>query len=319
MDNTPRLRHLPISAFAVVMGLCGVAIAWNTARGTLHAPGLVADGLLALSGAVFMVLTLLYLIKIIRHLPEVLKELRNPVALNFFPTFSISLILLGIGTLHTLPTLSWVLWASGTVAQLLFTLYVMQVWIHHEHFEIHHMNPAWFIPVVGNILVPIAGVQFGHTEISWFFFSTGLLFWLVLLSIVFNRVIFHQALPDKLLPTLFILIAPPAVGFVSYLGLSGELDSLARVLYYAALFLTLLLLTQTARFTRLPFTLSWWAYSFPLAAVTVATMLMHERLELKAFATLSYTLLGLVTVLIGYLSLRTLVAIGRRQICIEGG
>lgn len=47
--------------------------------------------------------------------------------------------------------------------------------------------PAWFIPVVGNIIVPLAGVRFAPAEVSWFFFSIGLVFWIVLLAIVMYR------------------------------------------------------------------------------------------------------------------------------------
>ena len=102
------------------------------------------------------------------------------------------------------------------------------------------MNPSWFIPIVGNILVPIAGVPLGYTDISWFFFSIGIVFWPVLLTIIFYRIIFHPALPGKLIPTFFILIAPPAVGFLSYMKLTGEMDNFARILYFSGLFFTLL-------------------------------------------------------------------------------
>jgi tellurite resistance protein len=36
---------------------------------------------------------------------------------------------------------------------------------------------------------------------------------------------------------LFILLAPPSVGFISYIGMVGELDVFARIIYYMALFL----------------------------------------------------------------------------------
>jgi hypothetical protein len=145
-----------------------------------------------------------------------------------------------------------VLWLAGTALHLVFTFYVMDVWIHHDKFEVHHINPAWFIPVVGNVLVPIAGMELGYTELSWFFFSIGMLFWLVLFAIIFYRVLFHNPLPGKLMPTFFILIAPPAVGFIACIKLTGDLDAFGRVLYYSGLFLTLLLLTQTKKVQPTP-------------------------------------------------------------------
>jgi hypothetical protein len=162
---------------------------------------------------------------------------------------SIALILLSIAWLPVSAPYSKLLWLAGTGLHLLLTLYVITQWMHQGKFEIVHLNPAWFIPVVGNILVPIAGVSHAPVEVSWFFFSVGLLFWPVLLTIIIYRVIFHGSLPERLMPTLFILIAPPAVGFLSYLKLTGELDAFAHVLYHGALFFTLLLFTQLRWFT----------------------------------------------------------------------
>ncbi len=188
---------------------------------------------------------------------------------------------------------------------LAFTLYVVNVWMHHEHFKIQHMNPAWFIPAVGNVLVPVAGVPLGYVDVSWFFFSVGMLFWVMLMTIIFYRVLFHDPIDERLLPTLFILIAPPAVGFIAYSRLVPELDPFARVLYYGGLFLTLLLFTQAGRFLRLRFFLSWWAYSFPLAAISIASLVMFERSGTDLYRYLGLGLLTLLTGIVAILLVRT--------------
>jgi tellurite resistance protein len=311
-----RLKFLPISFFAMVMGLTGLSIAWQKAEITYDLQLRMSGAWLALAAISFLILLALYLYKLFRHLDAVRKELAHPVQLNFFPTLSISLILLGTATLHQWPAIAGTLWLIGTTLHLLFTLYVMSVWIHHEHFEIHHINPAWFIPVVGNALVPIAGVPLGFMELSWFFFSIGMLFWLVLLAIIMYRVLFHQPLPSRLMPTFFILIAPPAVGFLSYVQLTGTIDAFARFLYYSGLFLTLLLATQVTRFARIEFYLSWWAYSFPLAAITIASLVMYERTGLVTFAAIGWALLSFVTLVVVYLLYRTALAVSGRKICV---
>jgi tellurite resistance protein len=312
----PRLRHFPVSFFAVVMGLTGLAIAWHKAQTTFALPLDLATPLLVLAGALFCVLLALYLTKLVRWREAVIAELGNPVLLNFFPTISISMLLLAVGTLPHWPGVAGVLWVLGSSLHLLLTLYVMGVWIHHEHFEIHHLNPAWFIPMVGNVLVPIAGVPLGFSEIAWFFFSVGILFWLILFTIIVYRMLFHHPLPERLMPTFFILIAPPAVGFIAYLQLAGGLDPFARVLYYSGLFLTLLLATQIGRFLRISFYLSWWAYSFPLAAIAIATLIMYEQAELSVFAALAWVLLTLATLLAVYLLARTAQAVAAHSICV---
>jgi tellurite resistance protein len=314
--SEPRLKYFPVSFFAMVMGLTGLAIAWHQAEIVYVMPLRLSEALLVLAALSFAALLALYLNKLWHHREAVAQELAHPIQLNFFPTVSISLLLLAIAALPYSLGVAGVLWVVGTNLHLLLTLYIMGVWVHHQQFEIHHINPAWFIPVVGNVLVPIAGVPLGFTEVSWFFFSFGILFWLVLLAIIFYRVFFHHPLPEKLMPTFFILIAPPAVGFLAYLALTGTLDAFGRMLYYSALFLTLLLVTQIGRFVRIEFYLSWWAYSFPLAAITIATLAMYQHTGLAVFVAVGWVLLTFVTLIVVYLLYRTARAIGSRKICI---
>jgi tellurite resistance protein len=319
MAEASRLARFPISFFATVMGLAGLAIAWEKAQSSLGLGLPLALPLVGLTAAVFLAVLALYLAKLVRHPAAVVQELRHPVKLSFFPTISISIILLGTASLPLLPTLAHALWWIGTGLHLAFTLYVLNAWIQQEHFEVQHMNPAWFIPVVGNVLVPIAGLPLGYVELSWFFFSIGMLFWVVLFTIIFYRVLFHHPIPARLTPTLFILIAPPAVGFVSYTRLAGGLDSFGRVLFFSAVFLTLLLFTQIGRFARLQFFLSWWAYSFPLAAITIASFVMHDLSGVGAYRMLGIGLLGLLTLVVAMLCVRTLLAIRAQGICVPEG
>lgn len=310
-----RLEHFPITFFAMVMGLTGLTLAWEQATQVFMFPDITGQILLVVSAAIFLMVTLIYLLKILVKTAAVQAEFNHPIKLSFFPAFSISMILMSIATLEKSSQLSMVLWSTGSALHLLFTLYVLTQWIHQPKFHVVHSTPAWFIPVVGNILVPIAGVEHGFYEISWFFFSIGLVYWIVLKTLIFNRIIFHDPLPEKMLPTLFILIAPPAVGFVSYIKLNGELDNFARLLFYAAIFLLLLLLTQLPRFTRISFYMSWWAYSFPLAASAVAAQLFFSLNNQPFFYYLALALLLLASGVISFLLIRTIVVIFKNQIC----
>ncbi|MTW22400.1 SLAC1 anion channel family protein [Allochromatium palmeri] len=320
MENTShtvtRLANFPVSFFSMVMGLSGLTIGWEKVQSLLALDLGLTPWLLGTTGTIFGLLVLIYALKLLLHREAVIRELHHPVKINFFPTISMSLLLLAIACLPVSTALSQPLWIAGTGLHLLFTLYIVSVWIHHEHFQIHHMNPAWFIPAVGNVLVPIAGVSLGYVDVSWFFFSIGILFWLILLVIVFNRVLFHHPIESHLMPTLFILIAPPAVGFIAYLKLVGELDSFGRILYFAGLFLTLLLFTQIRRFLGLRFFLSWWAYSFPLAAIGIASLTLFTQTDQAFYLQLGTGLITLLSGVVVVLLTQTLMAIGRQAICV---
>ncbi len=321
MDATPkkncRIKYFPVSFFSIIMGLSGFVIALQKAQSVLKLPISFSPTLLTITISIFLIFSFVYLLKIIFFSKEVIEEFNNPIKLSFFPTFSISLLLISIALLSVSPVISKYFWIIGTAVHLFITLKIISIWIQHSKFEIKHMNPAWFIPAVGNILVPVAGVTHFSPEISWFFFSIGFVFWVVLFIIFFNRSIFHQPLVEKLLPTYFILIAPPAVGFISYIKLTENLNDFARILYYFALFLTILMLFQLKMFRNLKYYLSWWAYSFPISAITIASILFFHLTGSSVFMNISYALLILLSLIIIILITKTIQAIYRREICVE--
>ena len=317
-EHESRLKNFPISWFSTVMGLAGLSIAWNRAEHFID-PGLCLSSIwLGLATLVFAVLVFVYALKIYVYPQEVRQELVHPVKQAFAPTVSIGMLLLSVAYLQISPQWSLVLWGAGTALQLVLTFYVLSSWMHHEHYQITHLNPAWFIPVVGNVIVPIAGLSHAPVELSWFFFSLGIFFWPILTAVIFYRLVFHTALPDRLMPTLFIFIAPPAVGFTAWVSLNGGVDAFARILFSVALVFTLLLLSQINRFRRLSFFLSWWAYSFPLAAMTIACFVMFKFTQVAFFLGLGVVMLGVLTLLIAVLFALTARAVWRKEICVAG-
>jgi tellurite resistance protein len=258
-----------------------------------------------------------YLLKIFRYPEQVWGEINHPVKIAFLPTFSISLILLSIALLPGHDTASLWLWTIGAGMHFIFTLYILSSWVHQNTYEIKHLNPAWFIPVVGNILVPIAGVHHAPIEISWFCFSIGLFFWPVLTGIIFYRLIFHTSLPERFIPTLFIFIAPPSLALLSWYQLTGTIGEFGFVLYYIAVFFFVLVTVQARYFVRIKFFLSWWAYSFPVAALAIATLLMAKESGRSFFIWFGEGLIAALTILIALLVLQTAKAVIGRTICID--
>jgi tellurite resistance protein len=143
-------------------------------------------------------------------------------------------------------------------------LVLIRRWILHSQDE-SVMTPAWFIPVVGNILVPVGGVPLGYVEASWFFFSIGLVLWIIFFTLAFHRVLFFASMSERSIPTLFILLAPPSVGLSAYFAFNdGHVGPLADIFYSVALFLALLLASMVRELTHGAFFMSWWAMTFPL-------------------------------------------------------
>ncbi len=313
-----RLCNFHITFFAIILGLAGFTLAVQKAGGLLHLLHPVSTVLLSITILLFAVVGALYLYKAATCPGAVRKELNHPIKINFFPLVAKILLVLSVVFMERNMAVSFYSWAVGTVLQFIASIYVISEWIQHEHFKIEHMTPGWFIPIVGSIIIPIAGVKHGYQELSWFFFSVGLIFWIILMVIVMYRMFFHAPIVEKLMPTLFILFAPPAIGFIAYVKLTGGgLDSFGRILYYFSLFLFFLVLYALPRLLKINFYLSWWAYSFPMAAKTLASFLMLSLTHDPIINFIAWFELAFLSIIIVVLVVKTIAAISRNQICVE--
>ncbi|BBK44621.1 transporter [Allostella vacuolata] len=273
----PDLRHFPLPLFASVMGLMGLSLAWRRAALVFpDLPAMIGEGILVAAIAWFLVVAGLYAAKAVTRWPAVLAEVRHPARANFVTAISIAVMLIGTGLAPHAPRAAEAIWLAGVAANVACAMLVIRRWI-LERFEPMQVTPAWFIPVVGNVVPPLAGIQFGHAELAWFCFAGGLGFWLVLFPLTMGRLFTGDPLPPGLMPMLFIFLAPPSVGFLSWMELNGgELDAAGRFLFYLALFIALCLATMAGRFVRVPWSLISLAYTFPLAALAAAALRYHQ-------------------------------------------
>lgn len=314
--NQRSLEHLPVQLFAVIMGISGFAIVFAKAYHLIAMPYWIYGTLLFVDTVLFLAIFIAYMFKWLLYPNAVKEEFFHPIKSSFMAAISISFLLVSIAYYDFAPTVSILLWYIGAPLQLLFTLIILQYWIHND-LKIVHSNPAWFIPIVGNLLVPVVGVEAAPMGISLFFFALGLFFWMVLFTIMLNRIIFHHPLAKKLIPTLFIFIAPPAVGFISYFRITnGSIDMISMFLYFIALSIFILLLFMVRMYDTKKFFISWWAFTFPLAAITIATLMLHMALDNSVTYYGSIMLILLTTLVVGFVTLRTLQACRAAEICI---
>lgn len=302
---------IPLPLFASVMGLSGLALVWRATETHWSMGHWVSGILTGLASATFILLLLAYIGKWFVAQDEVIQELNHPVRINFLPTLSINLILLGILTTPWLPSLGLDLWRVGALLQLILTVLIVNIWLNSER-PVASINPAWFIPAVGNVLVPVAAAPAGYPLVSAFFLSIGLFFWAILVTVIFYRLITKPPLEPAMRPTLVIMLAPPAVSCLAVIAMTGEFTSMALALFAIAVFFVLLLLPQIPSFFRLPFFPSWWAYTFPTAAFTVTCYQLAKYKGLLSDPMLGL-LTALVTTIVLLVSSRTLWAIVRGE------
>ena len=310
-----RLQFFPIMMFAIVMGLAGLTLVYKKVSEALFLPSIIYLVMMICTTIIFFIILYFYLLKIMKHKNEVKKEFSHPIRINFFAASSISILILSMIYRNTIDPLAQIFFIVGAVFHIFFTFYTIKFWI-NNNLEMQHSNPAWFIPIVGNLIVPIAGKGFIDDSVLYFYFSIGIFFWIILFSIILNRIIFHNQFAPKFMPTLFILIAPPAIGFISYVKLTGNLDFFAQILFNLGLFFTILVFVMYKNFINIKFFISWWAFTFPMAAITLATVLMYELTHKGFYAILSYILMVITSVLIDLVARQTIIHMNKKEICI---
>lgn len=311
-----RLKFFPIMMFATVMGMSGLTIMYQKAGVWLGFSIWIGTTLMAITTILFFLVSVTYITKFLKYKVIVQKEFSHPIRINFFAAASISMLMLATIYKESFPNISALFWYPGTLLHFILTMHTISFWINHNQ-ELDHSNPAWFIPVVGNVLVPIAGVGFVPQGVLLYFFSVGLFFWIILFAILLNRIIFHHQLAMKFMPTMFIFIAPPAVGFVAYFKMFEIIDLFATMLFNLALFFTLLIAFLYQNFVKIKFFISWWAFVFPLAAMSIASMLMYHHTHELTLLLLSYGMIGVTTIIISIVIYQTLVHMKKGEICIQ--
>ena len=310
-----RLQFFPIMMFATIMGLGGLTLVYERLNAIFSFPNYLALFMLGISTFLFFLVLIFYILKLIKYKDEVKKEFSHPIRVNFFAAFSISMLILSIDYRHYYTNVSELFFIFGAIFHIFFTYYTIRFWI-NNNLEIQHSNPAWFIPIVGNLIVPIAGKGFVDDSILYFYFSIGIFFWIILFSIILNRIIFHNQFAPKFMPTLFILIAPPAIGFISYIKLTGSLDFFAQILFNLGLFFTILVFVMYKNFVKIKFFISWWAFTFPMAAVTLSTILMYELTQKGIYSIFSYVLTFITTIIVLLVAIQTIKHMQKKEICI---
>ncbi len=311
-----QVEALPIGLFAAVMGLTGLSIAWTLAHtGTaspLARPGHRVGGLRRLRcprgglrrqgrhrrpGGESRVPP--------SHRGQPVRHAADQPASPADPLAPLSL--------H----LARLLWIVGALGMTLFAWWIVTRWLSDRQ-QAAHATPAWIVPVVGLLDVPLALPVLGlppMPAVMVFALAVGLFFALPLFTLILSRLLFEAPLPAALQPSLLILFAPFAVGFSAYVATTGTVDLFAEALFAVALFLLAVLLPKLARFGRsCPFRVSWWGVSFPLAAASVAALRIATAQPGPAIDILALGLLTLATAVIGWLLARTLVGLARGEL-----
>ena len=301
------VRHLPLNLFASVMGLSGLTLAWRVAHPSLGLPAFVGEAVGALAVVVFVLLAVAYLTKLTLHPEVVHAEFHHPVAGNFFGTIVIAVLLLSSVVAPYSEAAARSLWTVGALATFILSFIVVSRLLKGE-VDASHAVPAWLIPGVATLDIAVTG---GHMPMAWaaevnlLASAIGAMLALALFVMIVSRLVHRDRFPAAMTPSLMILVAPFAVGFLAYTNVVGGIDRFAALLFYFALFMFAVVAPKVFR-RGIAFSPAWWAIGFPIAALANAALRYAELRDSMPLWAIAVALLGLLSLAMAVLTVRTL-------------
>jgi tellurite resistance protein len=289
-----RASALRTNAFASIMGTLALGLAWRLAAATWPIPTLPGEMLLAGAALLFLALTASQALRVAHAPKSFAAEWNEPIASSFFGTFPICLSLLAMAALPYWLTGALALWVGGAVLQLTILIQLMARWITAPT-EQASITPPWLIPMVGNGAVCFAGSALGYADVCWGFLATALITWIGFLPLFLQRLIAGKPeLPPALAPTLSIFVSAPAINALAWFAVTGMIDNTYRVLAFTAFFFALLALRMARHMVGTTgFAMSWWAFTFPAAALASTFVRLHQQSPSPTTSLLAWgTLLG---------------------------
>ena len=307
--------RVPASLFAVVMGLDGLGGAWRAAARAYGASPWLADALLAVCAALWVGIFAAQVLKALVARERLRAELEDPVQGSLAALGPAALLLLATGVAVHFREVALALFWIGAAGEVALGAWLVGRWL-TAPVPVASVTPALYLgPVVGNLLAATAAGAVGRADAGWLFFGAGLVSWLVLAAVLLGRYLSAGELPARLRPLLGVELAPPALALVAYQALEGPgPDAMSRALLGFALFVAIVLVRLAGRFRDVPFAASYWAFTFPLAALATGALRQASAARGSVAGALALPLFVVANAVVAVIAFHTVVALTRGKL-----
>lgn len=318
-------RHIGPNWFAAVMGTgilaTGAALLpfdWPLVKELALVPW-------GLSVLMLLVISLATAVHWIRHPAESRAHLDDPTMAPFYGCVPMALLTVGSATLlvgsqaiGTQPAVvvDSVLWGLGAALGLIVVVTVPTLMIRRGDLDPQHAFGTWLLAVVPPVVAASAGapllshlptLELQQAMLLVCYAMVGISMFLAALTIalLWYRLIFIDGGPPRMVPTLWIVLGPlgQSVTAVGLLGPhAGELlkapygtglEALG-VVYglpvwgFALAWMAIAALVTLRTMRRgLPFSLTWWSFTFPVGTVVTGTAVLAVQTGAREFAWLA--------------------------------
>ncbi len=310
--------------FSSVMGTGALSLALLTYSSVFEFLKILSTTLTVLSTFLYFILFALWMAKVVLHSKEAKNELLNPSITHSHGMIGISAMIVSAALIYGFSVQSFPLWCLGALLTVAFSLLVPYLLMISSRIEWAKVTPLWFIPPVGLLVIPMTSLPFlgmgGEftRDLALFGLSSGIMLYLAMFVLFFGRALLHDPVCCRSLPTLWINLGPLAVGASVFSTVAplfpaiAELSQLSIILYFFSLWWLGILVLQTLHYRRkrnIPFSSSWWAFIFPLSALSMASSKISTIYSFPEFTIVGEVLAFSALFVWGYVIFRHLISV----------
>ena len=340
--------------FMSVMSTGAVGVFTQFMAKYLHLPVLkqLADFFVYLALFLVVVVSFVFVLRVVKFFDQVIKDLKHPVAANFFAGINISFAVLTTAILNVLIpnnsiehglgiTLAEICYLISLVVGISLLVIVPVMLIISKKVETKHALGIWFLPPVGMFVVAFAGNFLAMHGIlkefimnfNFFLFGPALMLYILILNLIYYRLKFHPLPAPEVAPSFVIGLAPIGVSVIAFLSYVKLLKSsgdffidvhvfktfveIYSVLIYGFGFwwfaITMIILGYYLVKHKIPYTLGFWAFVFPLAAFGIGLMLVGEAFKLEFIVKIAVFVWLLVMVVWSFVFIKTLISVATKK------
>lgn len=305
-------RTVTLSLFGVPLGFAGFGGAWAAAAQKLDGPQWPGEILFAIGSVLWAAFTVIYVVNGIRKKGVFRGDLTHPGAGPFSAYIPLIAVLLAAHyTEIDTAVFSVLCWISAS-ALAIVAAQLIALWLSGS-VSLNSVHPGYFIPVVaGANVVSIGFSTTGAHEAALAAFGAGLFFWLVIGVVVIVRLFIGGGFPTALKPSMSGFLAASATSNLAWLvSHPGGNDDAQTLLMGVLVVMILVQVVLIPVYVKVPFGLSWWIFTFPLASTAnfaVRWLALSDGQEMTAWA-----ILAIASAFFLYVVLRSIILLLKRS------
>jgi tellurite resistance protein len=302
--------RVPLNTLAIPLGLAGLAQVWSVAASALGFPFWLGQAFWLIAAIAWIWTLAAHVHRGTRTDQPLSHQLTHFAQGPLAALLPIAAMLLGASLHRTIPVAGTVLTLISIAAAAAFGAWILSFWMRGE-MPLESVHGGYFLHISAAVFVgALAAAETGLDWLAVGSFAVGVFFWLVISVFFFHRLALRPTVPAPLVPTLAIMIAPPAVAAAAWLAISGgRPDHVFEGLTAITAFMVLTQVMLLPRYRALPFSLGFWSFTFPVASVAALAVTWLHLLQPFAWQAITVGVLAAVTLLVVLIATKSILVV----------